>query len=89
MELFFSVDKIPSVPTMTLNFKAAVNMADKHTLNLDKFHACVKLLLICPGYLSTHQFAWGKFLSIKLSCFHIFTFQLPFLVCHRKYYKLS
>ena len=49
MELFFSVDKIPLVPTMTLHFKAAVNMEDKHTLNLDKFHVYVKLLLICPG----------------------------------------
>ena len=29
MELFFSVDKIPLVPTMTLSFKAAVNMEDK------------------------------------------------------------
>ena len=54
MELFFSVDKIPLVPTMTLRFKAAVNMEDKHTLNLDKFHVCVKLLLSCLGiYLST------------------------------------
>ena len=49
MELFFSVDKIPLVPTMTLRFKAAVNMEDKHTLNLDKFHVCVKLLFSCPG----------------------------------------
>ena len=31
----FSVDKIPLVPPMTLRFKAAVNMEDKHTLNLD------------------------------------------------------
>ena len=55
MELFFSVDKIPLVPTMTLRFKAAVNMQDKHTLNLDKFHVCVKLLLSCPGiYLRTN-----------------------------------
>ena len=46
MELFFSVDKIPLVPTMTLRFKAAVNMEDKHTLNLDKFHVCVKLLVV-------------------------------------------
>ena len=49
MELFFSVDKIPLVTTMTLRFKAAVTMEDKHTLNLDKFHVCVKLLLSCPG----------------------------------------
>ena len=49
MELFFSVDKIPLAPTMTLRFKAAVNMEDKHALNLDKFHVCVKLLLSCPG----------------------------------------
>ena len=53
LELFFSVD--PLVPTMTLRFKAAVNMEDKHTLNLDKFHVCVKLLLSCPGiYLHTN-----------------------------------
>ena len=49
MELFFSVDKIPLVPTITLRFKAAVNMEDKHALNLDKFHECVKLHLSCPG----------------------------------------
>ena len=49
MELFFSVDKIPLVPTKTLRFKAAVNKEDKHALNLDKFHECVKLLLSCPG----------------------------------------
>ena len=49
MELFFSVDKIPLVPTMTLRFKAAVNMEDKHALNLDKFHVYFKLLLSCPG----------------------------------------
>ena len=49
MELFFSVDKIPLVPPMPLRFTAAVNMEDKHTLNLDKFHVCVKLLLSCPG----------------------------------------
>ena len=55
MELFFSVDKIPLVPTMTLRFKAAVNMEDKNALNLDKFHVCVKLLLSCPGiYLRTN-----------------------------------
>ena len=55
MELFFSVDKIPLVPSMTLRFKAAVNMEDKHALNLDKFHVCVKLLLSCPGiYLRTN-----------------------------------
>ena len=54
MELFFSADKIPLVPTMTLRFKASVNMEDKHTLNLDKFHVCVKLLLSCLDiYLST------------------------------------
>ena len=40
MELFFSVDKIFLVPTMTICFKAAVNMEDKHTLYLDKFHVC-------------------------------------------------
>ena len=55
MELLFSVDKIPLVPTMTLCFKAAVNMEDKHTLNLDIFHVCVKPLLSCPGiYLRTN-----------------------------------
>ena len=30
---------------MTLCFKAAVNMEDKHALSLDKLHLCVKLLL--------------------------------------------
>ena len=56
MKLFFSVDKIPYVPTMTPRFKAAINMEDKHsTLNLDKFRVCVKLLLSCPGiYLRTN-----------------------------------
>ena len=49
MKLLFSVDKIPLVPTMTLCFKAAVNMVDKHPLNLDKFHLCDKMLLSCPG----------------------------------------
>ena len=34
---------------MTLRFKAAVNMEDKHALNLDKLHLCVKLLLSWPG----------------------------------------
>ena len=51
MKLLFSVDKNPLAPTMTLCFKAAVNMEDKHPLNLDKFHLCVKLLLSCPGML--------------------------------------
>ena len=45
MKLLFSVEKIPLVHTMTLCFKAAVNMEDKHALNLDKLHLCVKLLL--------------------------------------------
>ena len=55
MELLFSVDKIHLVPTMTLRFKAAVIMEDKHTLNLDKNHVCVKLFLSCPGiYLRTN-----------------------------------
>ena len=49
MKLLFSVDKIPLVPTMTLCFKAAVNMEDKHPLNLDKLHLYVKLLFSCPG----------------------------------------
>ena len=48
MKLLFSVDKIPLVPTMTLCFKAVVNMEDIHPLNLDDFHLCVKLLLSCP-----------------------------------------
>ena len=47
---FFSVDKIPLVHTMTLCFKAVVNIDDKHSFNLDKFHLCVKLLLSCPGF---------------------------------------
>ena len=73
MELFFSVDKIPLVPTMTLRFKAALNMEDKQALNLDKFHVCFKLLLSCPGiYLRTNL------LSIKLSWFHIFYFSATF-----------
>ena len=44
MKLLFSVDKNPIGP-MTLCFKAAVNMEDKHALNLDKSHLCVNLLL--------------------------------------------
>ena len=49
MKLLFSVDKkIPLVPTITLCFKAVVIMEDKHPLNLDKLHLCVKLLLSCP-----------------------------------------
>ena len=36
---------------MTLCFKAALNMEDKHPLNLYKFHLCVKLLLSCPDML--------------------------------------
>ena len=43
--IVFSRQKIP----LTLCFKAAVNMEDKHPLNLDKFHLCVNLLLSCPG----------------------------------------
>ena len=34
---------------MTLCFKAAVSMEDKHPLNLDKLQLCVKLLFSCPG----------------------------------------
>ena len=45
MKLLFSVDKNPLVPTITPCFKAAVNMDDKHALNLDKLHLCVKLHL--------------------------------------------
>ena len=63
---------------MTLCFKAVVNMKDKHPLKLDKFHLCVKLLLSCPNYLTTHQQVWTELLSIKLSWFHIFIFQLLF-----------
>ena len=47
--IVFSRIEIPLVPTITLCFKAAVNMEDKHPSNLDKFHLCVKLLLSCPG----------------------------------------
>ena len=72
----FSVDKKNLVPTMTFCFKADVNMEDKHTLNINKFHLCVKLLLS----LTTHQLAWTKLISIKLSWFYNFTFQLFFLV---------
>ena len=84
MKLLFSVDKNPIGPYNDPLFKAAVNKEDKLPLNLDKFHLCVKLLLSFPDYLTTHQLTWTKLLSIKLSLFHIFTFQLPFLVCHRK-----
>ena len=31
---------------MTICFKSAVNMEDKHPLNLDEFHLCVKLPLV-------------------------------------------
>ena len=48
MKLLFSVDKIPLIPTMTLCFKAVVNMEDEHPFNLDKLHLCVELLLSCP-----------------------------------------
>ena len=41
MNFLFSVDKNPLVPTMTLCFKAVVNMENKHPLNLDKFNLCV------------------------------------------------
>ena len=37
------------VPTMTRYFKGAVNMEDKHPLNHEKFHVCVKLPFSCPG----------------------------------------
>ena len=84
MKLLFLADKNPLGPYNDHLFKAAVNMENKLPLNLDKFHLCVKLLLSCPDILSTYQLAWTKLLSIKLSLFHIFTFQLPFLVCHRK-----
>ena len=45
----FSVLKIPLVPTMTLCFKAAVNMEGKHHLNLVKFIYvlnCSKVVLV-------------------------------------------
>ena len=44
MKLLFSVDKNPRGPYNNPLFKAVVNMGDKHPLNLDKFHLCVKLL---------------------------------------------
>ena len=34
---------------MTLCFKVAVIMEDKHALNLDKLHLWIKLLLSWPG----------------------------------------
>ena len=78
MELFFLVDKIPLVLTMTLRFKAAVNMEDKHTLNLDKFHVCVKLLLSCPGiYLRTN---WQG-LNYKVLNYRVFIFLLFSYLC--------
>ena len=84
-EINVSVEKkIPLVPTRTLCIKAVVNMEDKHPLNLVKFHLFVKLFLSCPKNLTTNQLPWTKLLSIKSPWFHIFTFQLPFLVCHRK-----
>ena len=50
MKLLFSVDKNPLDPyNDPLFLKAAVNMEDKHPLNHDKCHLCVKLLLSCPG----------------------------------------
>ena len=52
---------------MTLYSKAVVNMEDKHPLNLDKFHLCVKLLLSCPEYLTTHQLDCLKTFSYR--CF--------------------
>ena len=74
MELFFSVDKIPLVPTMTLRFKAAVNMEDKHALNLDKFHVCLKLLLSCPGiYLRAN---WHGLNYFRVSNYRVFIFLL-------------
>ena len=49
MKLLFSVDKNPIGPYNDPLFQAAVNMVEKHPLNLDKFHLCVKMLLSCPG----------------------------------------
>ena len=72
MKLLFSIDKNPLGPTITICFKAVVNMEDKHPLNLDKFHLCIKMLLSCPLYLTTHQLALTKLLSMKLSWFHVF-----------------
>ena len=37
MKLLFKVDKKSLVPTMTLRFKAVVNMEDKQLLNLINF----------------------------------------------------
>ena len=48
MKLLFSVDKNPLGPYNNPLFKAAVNMEDKLSLHLDKFHLCVKLPLNCP-----------------------------------------
>ena len=48
MKLLFSVDKNQIGPHNDPLFKAAVNMEDLLSLNLDKFHLCVKLLLSFP-----------------------------------------
>ena len=78
-KLLFSVDKNPLGPYNDHMYQCYC----KYPLNLEKFHICVKLLLSCSLYLTTHQLAWTKLLCIKLSWFHISTFQLPVLVCHR------
>ena len=65
---------------MTLCFKAAENIEGKHPFISFMCKTALKL----PWYLTTQELAWDKILSINLSWFHIFTFQLPFLVCHRK-----
>ena len=55
MKLMFSLDKNPLGPYNDPLFQSCneinvfVNMEDKHPLNHDKFHVCVKLLLRCPG----------------------------------------
>ena len=43
----FQSIKFHSVPTMTLCFKAVVNIGDEHLLNLDKFHlTALKLSIV-------------------------------------------
>ena len=45
MKLLFSVDKNPLGPYNDPLFQAIANMEDKHPLNLDEFHLCVKLIV--------------------------------------------
>ena len=54
----FSEDKKKAlVPTMTLCFKAVVNMKDEDPLNFDTFHLCVKLFIRCRKYVTTNKLA--------------------------------